>query len=217
MKDLVANKPRTEEDEEIRMNPRRLDFNNALADLGASISESYEEIVYRIIEVDKETYLTPKEKGYIGMMQFCMKKRMSASIGHLVIRTVTYVMEEMKIRYGKVCKMTRERILKDHWREKFREEEDAIEGNLEDLEECEEDKENTIKGAIHDKLNDDWLNSTSEDEDDLEGILDYLKPRSYDGFINLDNKSYNKKRCRLLGLTYEEPPCHTPPRRKRKA
>ncbi|GJX45420.1 hypothetical protein Tco_0262096 [Tanacetum coccineum] len=64
MKDLVANKPRTEEDEEIRMNPRcsgllqnqlppkeqdlrsfilpcsirRLDFNNALADLGANIS-----------------------------------------------------------------------------------------------------------------------------------------------------------------------------------
>ncbi|GJY49134.1 reverse transcriptase domain-containing protein [Tanacetum coccineum] len=64
MKDLVANKPRTKEDEEIRMNPRcsallqnqlphkeqdpvsfilpcsigRLDFNNALADLGASIN-----------------------------------------------------------------------------------------------------------------------------------------------------------------------------------
>ncbi|GKB88238.1 hypothetical protein Tco_0960510 [Tanacetum coccineum] len=64
MKDLVATKPRIEEDEEIRMNPRcsallqnqlplkeqdpgsfilpcsigRLDFNNALADLGASIS-----------------------------------------------------------------------------------------------------------------------------------------------------------------------------------
>ncbi|GKD98650.1 ribonuclease H-like domain-containing protein [Tanacetum coccineum] len=64
MKDLVENKPRTEEDEEIRMNPRcsallqnhlphkeqdpgsfilpcsirKLDFNNALADLGASFS-----------------------------------------------------------------------------------------------------------------------------------------------------------------------------------
>ncbi|GKB86182.1 hypothetical protein Tco_0958454, partial [Tanacetum coccineum] len=37
MKNLVANKPRTQEDEEIRMNPR-LDFNNALVDLGASIS-----------------------------------------------------------------------------------------------------------------------------------------------------------------------------------
>ncbi|GJT15691.1 zinc knuckle CX2CX4HX4C containing protein [Tanacetum coccineum] len=45
MKDLVANKPLTEEDDEVRMNPRcsallqnLLDFNNALADLGASIN-----------------------------------------------------------------------------------------------------------------------------------------------------------------------------------
>ncbi|GJS10671.1 hypothetical protein Tco_0367467 [Tanacetum coccineum] len=97
----------------------------------------------------------------------------------------------MKIRYGKVCEMTRERILKDHWREKLREEED----NSEDSEECIEDKANTIMGAIHDKLNDDWFNGKNEDEDDLEGILDYLKPRSYDGFINLDNEAYNKRRC----------------------
>nr|GEV10440.1 hypothetical protein [Tanacetum cinerariifolium] len=44
-----------------------------------------------------------------------------------------------------------------------------------------------------------------EDEDDLDGILDYLKPISYDGFINLDDEAYNKRRCRLLGMTYEEP------------
>nr|GEW91897.1 RNA-directed DNA polymerase, eukaryota [Tanacetum cinerariifolium] len=56
--------------------------------------------------------------------------------------------------YGKVCKMTRERILKDHWRERFGDEEDDLEENLEDLEECEEDKTNAIMGAIHDKLND---------------------------------------------------------------
>ncbi|GKB46143.1 protein kinase-like domain, concanavalin A-like lectin/glucanase domain protein, partial [Tanacetum coccineum] len=42
----------------------------------------------------------------------------------------------MKIRYGKVCKMTRERILKDHWRERFEDEEDDLEENLEDPEEC---------------------------------------------------------------------------------
>ncbi|GJT62112.1 hypothetical protein Tco_1005645 [Tanacetum coccineum] len=112
----------------------------------------------------------------------------------------------MKIRYGKVCKMTRERILKDCWKEKFREEEDDIEENSEDPKECGEDKANTIMRDIHDKLNDDWFNSTSEDEDDLDGILYYLQPRSYDGFIDLDNEAYNKRRCRLLGLTYEEPP-----------
>ncbi|GKG03791.1 hypothetical protein Tco_0314178, partial [Tanacetum coccineum] len=54
------------------------------------------------------------------------------------------------------------------------------------------------------KLNDDWFNTTSEDEDYLEGLLDYLKPRSYDGFIYLDNEAYNKRRCKLLGMTYEE-------------
>ncbi|GJY96206.1 zinc knuckle CX2CX4HX4C containing protein [Tanacetum coccineum] len=73
------------------------------------------------------------------------------------------------------------------------------------LEECGEDKANTMLGVIHDKLNNDWFNNTSEDEDDLEGILDYLKPRSYDGFIDLDDEAYNKRRCRLLGMTYEEP------------
>ncbi|GJU36814.1 hypothetical protein Tco_1185168 [Tanacetum coccineum] len=45
----------------------------------------------------------------------------------------------------------------------------------------------------------------AKDEDDLEGILDYLEPRSYDGFINLDDEAYNKRRCRLFGtLQYEE-------------
>ncbi|GKF11972.1 hypothetical protein Tco_0049898, partial [Tanacetum coccineum] len=60
-------------------------------------------------------------------------------------------------------------------------------------------------GVIHDKLNDGWFNNTSEDKDNLEGILDYLEPRSYNGFIDLDDEAYNKKRCKLLGMTYEEP------------
>ncbi|GKF87841.1 hypothetical protein Tco_0258718, partial [Tanacetum coccineum] len=112
----------------------------------------------------------------------------------------------MKIRYGKVCKMTRERIHKDHWRERFGDDEDDIKENSEDPKECGEDKANVIIGAIYDKLNDDWFNGTSEDENYLEGILDYLEPRSYDGFIDLDDKAYNKRKCRLLGLTYKDPP-----------
>ncbi|GJR47144.1 hypothetical protein Tco_1315247, partial [Tanacetum coccineum] len=111
----------------------------------------------------------------------------------------------MRIRYGKICKMAGERILNDYWRERFRDEEDDLEEYLEDPEECEKDKANTILGVIHDKLNNDWFNNTSEDEDDLEGILYYLKPRSYDGFIDLDDEAYNKRRCRLLGMIYEEP------------
>nr|GEW75304.1 hypothetical protein [Tanacetum cinerariifolium] len=127
------------------------------------IQESYEEIVYRITEVEKEKYPALQEK-----------------------------------RYGRVCKMTGERILKDYWREGFEDKEDDLDENLEDPEECVEDKANTIIGAIHDKLKDDWCNGTSEDEDDLEGILDYLEPRSYDGFIDLDDEAYNKRKCGLL-------------------
>ncbi|GJV22540.1 hypothetical protein Tco_1371560 [Tanacetum coccineum] len=183
IKDLVANKPRTKEDEEIRMNPRcsallqnqlppkeqdpgsfilpcsngRLDFNNALADLGASIS----------------------------IIPLSIYKRLGM---------------------GNSNQLTWERILKDLWRESFGDEEDDIKENSEDPEECGEDKVNVIIGAIYDKLNDDWFNGTSEDENDLEGILDYLEPRSYDGFIDLDDEAYNKRKCRLLGLTYEDPP-----------
>nr|GEZ65054.1 glyceraldehyde 3-phosphate dehydrogenase [Tanacetum cinerariifolium] len=98
-----------------------------------------------------------------------------------------------QIKYGKVCKMTREIILKDHWRERLGDEEDDLEENLEDTKECEEDKANTIMGAIRDKLNDDWFNNASEDEDDLEGILNYLEPRPYDGFIDLDDEAHNKR------------------------
>nr|GEV32970.1 MAK10-like protein [Tanacetum cinerariifolium] len=70
MKDLVANKPRTEEDEEIRMYPR-LDFNNALAYLGASISimplSMYKRLgmgklepINMVIEMADNTKCTPK-------------------------------------------------------------------------------------------------------------------------------------------------------------
>ncbi|GJR57609.1 hypothetical protein Tco_1499771 [Tanacetum coccineum] len=101
--------------------------------------------------------------------------------------------------------MTGERVLKDHWRERFGDEEDDLEENLEDPEECGEDKANAIMGAIHNKLNNDWFNNTSEDEFNLEGILDYLEPRSYDGFIDLDEEAYNRRRRNLhKGSRYKE-------------
>ncbi|GJT31228.1 retrovirus-related pol polyprotein from transposon TNT 1-94, partial [Tanacetum coccineum] len=92
-----------------------------------------------------------------------------------------------------------------HHQTALRDEEDDLEEYLEDPKECGEDKANTILGVIHDKLNNDWFNNTSEDEYDLEGILDYLKPRSHDRFIDLDDEAYNKRRCGLLGMIYEEP------------
>nr|GEZ45229.1 hypothetical protein [Tanacetum cinerariifolium] len=112
---------------------------------------------------------------------------------------------KMNPRYGKVCKMIKERILKDHWSERFGDKEDDNKENIDDPEKYGEDKANVIMRDIHNKLNDDWFNSTSEEEDNLEGILDYLEPKSYDGLIDFDYKAYKKRKCRLLGLTYKEP------------
>ncbi|GJY62236.1 zinc knuckle CX2CX4HX4C containing protein [Tanacetum coccineum] len=76
------------------------------------VQESYEEIVYKITDMENEKYSTPQEKSEY----WCRA-----------------------ILYGKVCKMTRERILKDYWRERLGDEEDDLEEFLEDIEECEED------------------------------------------------------------------------------
>ncbi|GJX20238.1 zinc knuckle CX2CX4HX4C containing protein [Tanacetum coccineum] len=201
------------------------------------IQESYEEIVYRMTEVVKKTHLKPKEKRVHwceGILQekenvhqywascdpysdVCdggglpnnKEKRYWASINDSERDNLEWeelsLNDWMKIRYGKVFKMNRERILKDHWRERFGDEEDDIEENLEDLEEYREDKANAIMEAIHDKLNDDWFKDTREDKDDLEGIIDYLEPKSYDEFINPDNEAYNERKCRLLGMVYRKP------------
>nr|GEU67128.1 kinase-like domain-containing protein [Tanacetum cinerariifolium] len=128
IKDLVANKKRTKEDVEIRMNP------------GCSAL--------------LQNQLLSKEHN------------------------------PMKIRYGKVCKMTRDRILRDHSRERFEDDEYEIEENLEDSEECGEDKASVILGIVLDKLDEAWFEGTSEDKDDLEGMLDFLEPKSYVGFID---------------------------------
>ncbi|GJZ81520.1 hypothetical protein Tco_0646514 [Tanacetum coccineum] len=282
MKDLVEHKPRTEEDEEIRMNLRMpiilgrqllatshakvdifrksislevgsekvifkmrksCEFNRLLSidpdsfSYEIDVHESYEEIVYRITEVEKEKQSRPKERMVHWCKEILQEKENKSGywpfydpnhdvcdgIDSPIIKVKRYwesmndsqreelewenlsLNDWMKIRYGNVCKMTRERILKDHWRDRFGEEKDNLEENLEDPKECGEDKSNAIMGTIHDKLNDDWFNNTSEDEDDLEGILDYLEPRSYDRFINLDDEAYNKRRCKLLGMTYKEP------------
>nr|GEU31634.1 hypothetical protein [Tanacetum cinerariifolium] len=71
------------------------------------------------------------------------------------IPKIKQVPQEENQMYGKVCKMTRERILKDHEREKFRDKEYNIEENLKDPKDYREDKANAIMEAIHDKLNED--------------------------------------------------------------
>nr|GEY58614.1 hypothetical protein [Tanacetum cinerariifolium]GEY58617.1 hypothetical protein [Tanacetum cinerariifolium] len=55
------------------------------------------------------------------------------------------------------------------------------------------------------RLPEEWFFEINKDADDLEGILDYLEP-AYEGPINLANEAYNVRRCKLLGMPYNEPP-----------
>ncbi|GKE23618.1 hypothetical protein Tco_1435130 [Tanacetum coccineum] len=74
-----------------------------------------------------------------------------------------------------------------------------------DNDRCGEGRINEIRERVINNLHDEWFKGTSDDEDDIEGIIDYLKPTSYDEFIDLDEEEYNKRRCRLLGLPYIAP------------
>nr|GEU44105.1 hypothetical protein [Tanacetum cinerariifolium] len=168
MKDLVANKPQTEEDDEVKMNPR-LDFNNTLADLGASISVMPFSMYKRlgmgklkpdnmVIEMAYNTKCTPK--GIVENLLVKIEK---------FIFPVDFVILDMVEDFRMPIILGRPLLATAH-----------------------------AKGA--------WFTGTSEDEDDLEGIIDYLEPTSYDGFTNLDDKSYKERRCKLLGMTYRKPP-----------
>ncbi|GJX63992.1 zinc knuckle CX2CX4HX4C containing protein [Tanacetum coccineum] len=328
LKDLVVNKPRTEEDNKVRMNPRcsallqyqlppmeqdprsfivpcsieRLDFNYALADLGASISvmpfSMYKclgigklEPISMVIEMEDNTKCTPKgivKNLLIKMDKFIFpvdfvildmvedfrmliilgrpllatahakvdifRKLISLEVGNekvifkmrngftttivesvLAIRSETRMEDDGLIRidydlflydsescskenkYGDTFNIDEKKgtleSMNDservdlEWEElSFNDWDDMKVNNGQNPEECREDKVNTILEVVLDKLDEAWFNGTSEDEDDLEGILDYLEPKSYDGFIDLDDEAYIERKCVLLGLTYREPP-----------
>ncbi|GJY00738.1 integrase, catalytic region, zinc finger, CCHC-type containing protein [Tanacetum coccineum] len=108
-------------------------------------------------------------------------------------------------RFGEVSKTARDKILRDHWRKRFRNEyEDSEE--FKDPEGCRESKENKILGTVLKKLHDEWFKGTDEDDDDLEGIIDYLETILYDGFVDSDDEEYKERKCRLLGMPYIKSP-----------
>ncbi|GJW97307.1 hypothetical protein Tco_0179115 [Tanacetum coccineum] len=139
------------------------------------VQESYKEIVYRMTDQRDPWKIEKIDRENIEQHMYL------TPIGKPKIR----------IRYGKVCKMTKGRILKDHWKETYNEGQDDVEfEDIEDPEECGNDKSNKILRHGIDKLDEDWFNDTIQDEDDLEGIIDYLEPKSYDKFIDLDDEAY---------------------------
>ncbi|GJV80612.1 zinc knuckle CX2CX4HX4C containing protein [Tanacetum coccineum] len=76
----------------------------------------------------------------------------------------------------------------------------------EDPEKCGETKTREIIEAMVNKLPEEWFLGVSRDMDDLEGIIDYLEPTLYDGFIDHNDEAYKRRRNKLLGMPYTEPP-----------
>nr|GEU53798.1 hypothetical protein [Tanacetum cinerariifolium] len=151
----------------------RLDFNNALAYLGASINVMPFSMYKRLgigrlepinmgIEMADNMKCTPK--GIVENLLIKINK---------FIFPVDFVILEMVEDFRMPIILGRPLLATTHAkRERLRDEEDDIVENIKDPEECGEDIANVIMRAIHDKLNDDWFNGTSEAEDELEGILD---------------------------------------------
>ncbi|GJY00256.1 hypothetical protein Tco_0357274 [Tanacetum coccineum] len=84
--------------------------------------------------------------------------------------------------------------------------EKTITKEQEDLEKYGETKTRAIIGAMINKLLEEWFLRVSKDKDDLEGIIDYLEPTLYNGFIDHNDEAYKRRRNKLLGMPYIEPP-----------
>ncbi|GJS40400.1 hypothetical protein Tco_0565443 [Tanacetum coccineum] len=111
---------------------------------------------------------------------------------------------EIRFKYGEVDETMKKKILTKHWRKQFRVDYDDS-NDFYDPDQCGEGRNNEIRERVINNLHDEWFKGTSDDEDDIEGIIDYLEPTSYDGFVDLDEDEYNKRRCRLLGMPYITP------------
>ncbi|GJT17892.1 putative reverse transcriptase domain-containing protein [Tanacetum coccineum] len=79
-------------------------------------------------------------------------------------------------------------------------------GNRRIQKKCGETKTRAIIGAMINKLPEEWFSGVSKDKDDLEGIIDYLEPTLYDGFIDHNDEAYKRRKNKLLGMPYTEPP-----------
>nr|GEW14942.1 hypothetical protein [Tanacetum cinerariifolium] len=91
----------------------------------------------------------------------------------------------IRVRYEKVCEMTKERILKNYCRQEFNEnQDDMIDMNVDLVQEI----------------------RTVADEEDFDGIVDYLELKTHDGFIDIHDESYKERMCKWLGMTYKMPP-----------
>ncbi|GKB23758.1 hypothetical protein Tco_0863159 [Tanacetum coccineum] len=63
--------------------------------------------------------------------------------------------------------------------------------------------------SIYTRENEEQINrglGVNKDMDDLEGIIDHLQPTLYEGFIGHNYEAYKRRRNKLPGMPYTEPP-----------
>ncbi|GJY20915.1 hypothetical protein Tco_0393481 [Tanacetum coccineum] len=210
MKNLVENKLRISEDKDVKMNTRclailqnqlppkeqdpgsftlpcsigKLTF-NALADLGASISV----MPLSMFKVD------------FVILDMVEDFRIPIILGRPLLDTAHAKEPQDKIDYSKLDQGKPWEIEDDITNMNIDLEISPNTGeDREDLENFRDAKIELILDNVYDKLDDDWFNGTVIDEEDLDGIVDYLELKSYDGFIDVDDKAYKKKReCSTKG------------------
>ncbi|GJY10950.1 hypothetical protein Tco_0379135, partial [Tanacetum coccineum] len=194
---------------------KRLDFNNALADLGASISvmpfSMYKRLGIGKLEPINMDFKMPIILGRPLLATShakvdIFKKSISLEVGNekvifkmrnsfttTTIESIHAIRSEIRMKddetkketnMGKQLDLASVRKQKDYWRQEFNEDQDDIDPTVK-VEDGEDPEEY---------------------ETDLEGIIDYLEPKSYDGFIDLDDKAYKERKCKLLGIIYRKPP-----------
>ncbi|GJS45596.1 hypothetical protein Tco_0595717 [Tanacetum coccineum] len=97
----------------------------------------------------------------------------------------------LKIKYGEVDETMKKKILTVHWRKRFRVDYDDN-NDFYDPDQCEDGGNNKIRERISHNSHEEWFKGMSDDENDIKVIIDYLKPTSYDGFMDLDEEEYNR-------------------------
>ncbi|GKA20284.1 hypothetical protein Tco_0700273 [Tanacetum coccineum] len=229
MKNFVASKPNTKEDDEVWMNPRCyallqnqqppkeqdprsfiLPYNTKSTPKGIvknlliKIDNFIFPVDFVIFDMD-EDFRMPIILGR-PLLATAHAKESYEDIVHRMTEAVkeTHLTPKGKGVYW--CKAIFERIDVE-WEELgFNDWDDMEVNDGEGPKKCGEDKANVILEVALNKLDKAWFDGTNEDEDDLEGIIDYLEPKSYNGFIDLDNKAYNERKCQLLRMTYRKLP-----------
>ncbi|GKB61343.1 hypothetical protein Tco_0917529 [Tanacetum coccineum] len=227
MKDLVANKPLTMENEDVRINRRcsalllnqlplkekdlgsfilpcsigRLDFNNALEDLGEAIEENTKPIlgkphwcapIYRQNNGIREVWASCNpsseecDRGSSRNNEIrCYGKSKNDNDCTNIEWNGISLNDWLKIKYGEVDETIKKKILTEHWRKRF-----GIDYNdnndFYDPDQCVDGRNNEIRERIIHNLHEEWFKGTFDEEDDIEGIIDYLEQTSYDGFVDLD-------------------------------